>query len=145
MNNWLSLLLVFAAGVMIAIQGTVNASLGRSVGLPMFAAIFSLVQLICCIPGLLLWGWPLRLNDVVQTPWWQYIGAMLGVLVLSSMAFGFQRLGPFVGLVGLLVGQLSMGLVIDQFGLLGAPVQHLSLTRVIGICFLFAGVWLVKK
>jgi succinate dehydrogenase hydrophobic anchor subunit len=59
----------------------------------------------------------------------------------------WQRIagGSLAALIGAIVaGQLGAALLIDQFGWVGFPVQHVSPGRIAGVACLFAGVLLVR-
>jgi len=44
-----------------------------------------------------------------------------------------------------ITGQLVVSAVIDRFGLFGIARQHLSVTRIVGLCLLAVGVFLVVR
>lgn len=55
------------------------------------------------------------------------------------------RIGVATALIILLAGQIFIGSILDHFGLLGAAVRPLDLTRVLGLGVVLAGVWLAMK
>jgi transporter family-2 protein len=54
------------------------------------------------------------------------------------------RLGAAALIGAVVAGQLTAALLIDQFGLVGFPVQLVSPGRVSGVVCLFAGVLLIR-
>lgn len=145
MTSFLPLFLLVGIGALIAVQATVNGALGRSVGLALFAVVFSIVQTVVALPGLAFWGWPPRFNDMFQAPWWHHLGAVFGVFILVGIAYGIPRTGTFVAMCALLVGQMAMGVAIDHFGLFGAHAQPMTFMKVIGLVFLSLGVLFIKQ
>lgn len=133
---------MMAAGMMIATQSTLNAALGRSLGLSLFVFVFSAIQLATTVP-LLLWSWPPKFPAGV--PLWQYLGATLGGLILAGIAFGLPKTGALGGLAAVLVGQLLMGLLIDQFGLFDMPARPVQLARFAGLACVGLGVYLINR
>lgn len=142
MNVFALLTLVFS-GALIATQATLNGQLGRSLGLALFVFVFSLMQTAFSLPLLLnaKFDWQV----FVAIPWWQHIGSFLGVFILLGISFSLPKVGTFAAMAALLVGQMSMGLVIDQFGLFGNAVQPITAVKLLGLAFLGVGVFLVKQ
>jgi transporter family-2 protein len=140
----LALITVAICGGLMATQATMNAGLGRALGLPFFTVVFSFLQLAFSIPYLIGWGWPPATAKLADAPWLLYVGAPLGVLILAGMSYGLSRTGTFAGFVSVLFGQLFIGALIDQFGLFGAPVHQITVPRAIGIFVVTFGVWLAR-
>ena len=142
MNTFALFILIFA-GFMIATQATLNGALGRSLGLCLFTFVFSLMQTVFSVP--LLFKQPWRWDLVLAAPWWQHIGSLLGVFILLSISHALPKVGTFTAMVCLLVGQMSMGVLIDQFGWFGMPVQTITPAKILGLMCLGVGVYLIKQ
>lgn len=54
------------------------------------------------------------------------------------------RLGATLTVGLVIIGQLGLALVLDQFGLLGLPLHPVSLLRGLGVGLLLLSVWLIK-
>lgn len=61
------------------------------------------------------------------------------------MSYMIPRIGVAGALIILLTGQLFIGTIMDHFGLLGASVRPLDMTRIIGLSVVLFGVWLSVK
>ncbi len=133
-----------SCGALISTQATINVALGRTLGLWLFAFIFTVVQLVATLPTLVALSWPPRWSLLAATPSWQLIGGVLGMPILAGMAYGLGRTGTFTGLIALLVGQMAMGLVIDRLGLFQAPVHVISPQRIGGFILVVAGLLLAR-
>lgn len=144
MQLLVTLLLIFC-GSMIAVQSVANAAFSRSVGLPLFGIAFTIIQFFVLLPGLALWGRPLQLQALGAQPWTNYIGALVGGIILSAMAFGFSKVSATVAVTAVVLGQMVMGLIFDKTGWLGAQVQPISAERLIGVGMILSGVWLVQR
>jgi transporter family-2 protein len=138
------LLILFAVGAVIAIQAIVNSALGKSLGLPTFSVVFTIIQLLCAMPWYLASGKAIRLDTLAQVPVWQYLGAMLGVVGLLGLAHGTAKVGAFAAMITLVAGQLLMALFVDHYGWFGAAVQSISVWRVIGFTLVLVGLALVR-
>ena len=144
MSSLFPFCILLVTGALIAVQGTANAALGRSLSLPLFTVVFSAIQLATAVLALAVCKGPWR-YPAGPVPLWQYLGAVLGAVILVGMAFGIARLGTFASLVILLVGQLIMGLVIDHMGLFGAQTQLITAPRLLGMALVLAGVFIIKQ
>jgi len=140
------LLLAVIAGVMIPFQAGINAQLAQLVHGPIRAALVSfVVGTIALLVVAALIPRPLpAVSKLAHAPWWVWIGGLLGAFYVAMSVIVAPRIGA-AALVGAVVaGQLVAALLIDQFGWVGFPVQHISPGRVTGIVCLFAGVLLVR-
>jgi transporter family-2 protein len=56
---------------------------------------------------------------------------------------------PKIGVANVLIaavaGQLILSLIIDNYGLMGVPKQHISFSRIAGTLLVVAGLYLVNK
>ncbi|MBP8973062.1 MAG: DMT family transporter, partial [Anaerolineae bacterium] len=69
----------------------------------------------------------------------------LGLVILGVVSYAIPRVGVAPTVTLIVAGQLTLGVVLDHFGLLGAEVRHLDLQRLIGVAVLFVGVWLIVR
>lgn len=148
MSQFIPIFILVGCGCLIGVQAATDVVLGKSLGLWLFALMFTVVQLLFCIPPVIIHSvrWHnVRWSAIWEVPWWQYIGGALGVPVLAGMAFALARTGTFAGLVSLLLGQLAMGILVDQFGLFQAPVHPITLPRILGFVFVVIGVWFSSR
>ena len=79
-----------------------------------------------------------------NAPWWVWIGGILGAFYVAVSVIVAPRLGAATLIGAVVAGQLTAALLIDQYGLVGFPVQQISPGRVAGVVCLFAGVLLVR-
>ena len=89
-------------------------------------------------------GFPAR-EDLVKAPWYLYTGGLMGVLFVTAMLTLIPELGALKVLAAIVVGQLIVSALIDHYGWLMVPVHSLSLTRVMGMGCLFAGLYLIQR
>lgn len=142
----LYLLLALVAGAMIPFQAGINAQLAQLVHGPIRAALVSfLVGTVVLLVAAVVVPkpWP-SVSKLGNAPWWVWLGGILGAFYVAVSVIVAPRLGA-AALVGAVVaGQLSAALLIDQYGFVGFPVQHISAGRIAGVVCLFAGVLLVR-
>lgn len=139
----LAVLFGVLAGAMLPLQTSVNTRLRMSVGSPLLASFysFSVGTLALIVATLVATGqvFP-ALGLSAGSPWWTYVGGVLGVFVLTGNILLFPRLGGVQTVVLPIAGQVLMGLAIDAFGLFDSTVVPLSVTRVIGAFAVLLGV-----
>ena len=140
-------LLGLCAGLVLTIQVGVNATLRKSVGNPMTAA---LVSFIVGLAGLAFYL--LLTRDSVpdraalaSAPAWAWAGGLLGAFYVASTIIVGPRLGAATLLALSVLGQLLASLVVDQYGWLGFPQHSITLARVLGAVLLFGGVLLIVR
>lgn len=84
------------------------------------------------------------LARVSGTPWWFWIGGLLG----AAFVFGNSYLAPLLGtgltVVIVLLGQICAGLAVDRFGLLRARRRKVTLLQMLGVAVLLAGVIIIR-
>lgn len=139
-------LVAVAVGTGLTFQIGMNATLGRTVGSPLWGAIanfaIGLVALVTCA---VLVGARYTPGSAAQVPAWAWLGGLLGAAYVAAATVLGPRLGGMALLALVLVGQLSAALLVDQFGLLGFPRIAVSPTRLLGAALLVVGTLLVIR
>lgn len=146
-QTWTSLLYPVAvlAGAAGACQSAANAALAARAGLGAALTVNSTLVLAGTLVLLLLTGGPRTLPAVAGAPWSHYIGGLCGFMIIASLTFIFPRIGAALALALMVLGQGSMALAVDHFGLWGMPVVPLTATRLAGAAFLVLGVILMRR
>ncbi len=73
---------------------------------------------------------PKHTLTLMDVPKWQLLGAMFGVPYIVIMVLAVQRIGAAVATVAVIFGQLTMSMLIDNFGWLGNAAIPFSLSRI---------------
>jgi len=68
-----------------------------------------------------------------------------GVLLYLTINYTIPRLGATTAVALIILGQLSLGLIIDTLGLFDVPIKPLDGTRIAAIVFLLIGGYLITK
>lgn len=154
--NWPTVLyaaLAAGAGCCIAVQAAANGRLrltltgdGPEWAGMAWAAYFSICgTILSATVAMLVLRPPFPAKEAVQaTQWWNWIGGPLGALIVLAGAALLPKLqaGPFICLV--VGGQIVCSMALDHFGLLGVPVQPLSVGKIVGALLVVVGVVCVK-
>ncbi|MBI3158790.1 MAG: DMT family transporter [Chloroflexi bacterium] len=70
------------------------------------------------------------------------VAGLMGVAILTGIAFSGQRVGVGAALGAMLLGQMAAAILVDAFGWGGAAIP-VTLPRLAGLAALAAGVWLL--
>ena len=123
------ILLAVAGGAMLSIQAAINGQLGSKVGV--FKSAFLTFSVGALVTGLLIFFFePKHTLTLMDVPKWQLLGAMFGVPYIVIMVLAVQRIGAAVATVAVIFGQLTMSMLIDNFGWLGNASIQFSLSRI---------------
>ena len=140
------LLLAILAGAGLPVQLGMNNQLRIMTGSSMSAAFISfLVGAIALAAYVLLLRQPLPTPLQISTaPWWVWLGGIVGVLYIVVAIVVAPKIGPAVMFSLVVAGQMLNSLIIDQFGLFGFEVHHISPLRIVGVTLLIGGVVLIR-
>ena len=138
--NLLALLLAAVAGSTMAVQGTLNAALGKVIGLLEATLIVMAIGLITTFLAL----YPLglgkgNLSRLAETPWYTFLGGVLIVLITYGVAASIPRVGVANATTAIVAAQVTTAVVIDHFGLLGMEAIPFSWWKILGLAFLTTG------
>ena len=138
-------MIMLIAGIGIPVLAAMNAALGRHVGSPAAAAtVLFIVAFFTALAVALVTG-PHALSRFASAPKHLFLaGVLIGFYVLS-ITFIAPHFGVGNAVFFVLLGQLVSAAAIDHFGLFGAQVSPLGLTRASGIALMAAGVWLTQQ
>ena len=140
------LVVALGTGAAIAVQTLANSRLRVALGTPVWAAIAQFIVGLAALAAIaLLTRQPAPdTGGLSRMPWWGWVGGVVGALFIVVSIVLTPRLGTALTLATITVGQLLAALVLDHYGLLGAPVVRLSLPRVLGAACLLAGIALMR-
>ncbi|EYD77835.1 hypothetical protein Rumeso_00562 [Rubellimicrobium mesophilum DSM 19309] len=134
-----------AAGASMAVQAPVNAALGRSLGasVPAAAISFGTGCLILTFIAVVL-GQAGGFLAVGRAAPWQFLGGALGALYVWGALWSVGSLGVVTMIAAVILGQMLGAMVLDTWGAFGLPVRELSLTRVLSVVLVAAGLVLSR-
>lgn len=139
-------LIMLAAGVGVPVLAALNAQLGGRIASPAVAG--AAMFLIACIAALLVaaaMGEARALAQLPSQPRYLFLAGLLIAFYLLSISWVAPRFGVGNAVMFVLLGQIIAISVIDHFGLFGARIRPLDLTRLAGIGFMALGVVLAQR
>lgn len=137
-------LLIWAAvaGAFIPVMAILSGRLGKSMGDALHASVvlFGVGFLFCLTVSLFLTKSLPQVTDLTNGKPVEYLGGFIvGFYVISA-----TLLAPRIGLANFIVcavsAQIIISVLIDHYGLLGATIRPVSMTRLIGVALLIAGI-----
>jgi len=140
---FLIILIGLVGGVAVGLQSPMASMITQRLGL--FESVFIVHlggALIALIP-LIFYG--SRLREWRSVPWYVLGAGIFGLIVIASISYMIPRVGVAAAITTIVAGQLLVGTILDQYGLLGTAVKPLDPTRIFGMAVVLVGVWLTVK
>jgi len=132
--------LAAAAGLAGSVQIAVMGRLGQRIGTLEALAFATVLSLVLVLALLLVFRQSLAgLAEGARAPLWMWAGALMGAFIVFTITYAGPRIGTTATIGLLIAGQLTMGALIDRFGLFGLEQIPLSGPRVLGILLLAVG------
>ncbi len=137
-------LVAFLGGVLNTVQSGSNATLAKTMGQPVLAAIIvsaANVALYLAVSPFLGLGMPK--DSLGAVPWWAWLGGLFGATYVLASIFFAEKLGAaiFIGLT--VTAGVITSAVMDHFGLVGFKQHTLGIGRLIGCALMLGGLALV--
>ncbi len=141
-----ALLIAIAAigGIAVALQGQFMGVIDRQIGT--MESVFLTYASGGILAAIMLIG--MRGGNISQwqqLPWWTLTSGILGLVIVASIGFSVSRMGTLAAFTLIVAIQFVAAAVIDHFGLFGADVRAIDLTKLAGIGVLILGVWMTVR
>jgi transporter family-2 protein len=128
-------------GIILAVHLGMNGKVGAAIGnVRVGNAVFWVIGAITAVlVGLT--GWQSGALAPIKTvnPMMLTAGAM-GACLVFGISWLIPRIGGGPAMITLLAGQILGGVVMSHFGLLGSPVQPVTVTQIVGLLVMVGGV-----
>ncbi|WP_232199131.1 DMT family transporter [Thermosinus carboxydivorans] len=145
-GNMLALLLALISGVLMAIQGSLNAALSKVIGLLEATFIVHVTGTIILLALLFLFRLGKgNLAALPEAPWYAYLGGLVGVFIIYLVAASIPSVGVCNATTAIIVGQVLTAVVIDYFGGFGLNRTPCSWLQLVGVVFLALGAKLLIR
>ena len=133
------------AGIGIPVLAALNAALGGRIGSPVAAsiALFS-IALLCTLTVFFVGGFK-PTSNIFAAPKHLFFAGVLVAFYILSITFIAPKFGVGNAVFFVLLGQLISAAAIDHFGLFGAQISPLSITRAGGIFLMALGVYFTQQ
>lgn len=139
--------LAFGIGIALTFQTAINSQLREYLHSPLQAGLLSfIVGTILLVVLVSLQSVPKpSLDSLSVIPWYLWIGGCLGVYAISISILTAPKLGFLTFSGSVILGQIVMSMILDQYGLLGIEKTPVNWQRVFGAIIIFVGVVLTLQ
>lgn len=140
------LLLIFTLGMMTPVQTAANSRLRKDVTSPLVASLvsFSIGTIYLTIATLIDKGSLAIGADTIESlPWWAWLGGVCGLYGLTVNIIIFPKLGSVQTALMPMLGQIAMGMLIDNFGWFRSTAYPFTWIRIVALTMILAGVCMV--
>ncbi|WP_425074915.1 DMT family transporter [Sagittula sp. S175] len=132
------------AGIGIPILAALNARLGQHLANPVAAAVILFCVALVLTTSVWLLTGARGMTALPSAPKHLLAGGAFVAFYVLTVTFIAPKFGVGNAVFFVLIGQLISAALIDHFGLFGARVSPLTLTRSAGITVMALGVWITQ-
>lgn len=141
---WGYALVMFFAGVGVPTMAALSSMLGRFLNAPFAAALILFLVALCTAAMVVFLQGDMPFQKLSVAPKYAFLAGCLMAFYVLSITFVAPRFGLGNAVFFVLLGQLVSAAIIDHFGLFGAKITPLNITRLAGILVMALGVWLTQ-
>jgi transporter family-2 protein len=135
------------AGMLLALQGPINAQLARALGSPIAAAAMSFIAgtlVLTLITLATVQAQGISIAWRAPPLWMLFAGGCLGAIFVTCALILTPKLGVAATMAFIVAGQLLAGLMLDRLGYFDLAVRDLTLGRVAGAVLLVIGALMLR-
>lgn len=139
----IAIIIGLTIGFGLPIQTTINSKLRDAFGSPFLSSLISFIigtiflAIVVVASGQ---GLIVGMTTISSQPWWLWLGGVFGVIYLTSNILLFPKIGSVQTVIFPVLGQILMGLLIDNGGWFSSAVQRLTVSRGLGALLVLIGV-----
>lgn len=140
MSKLIYLGLAALSGAAMALQGTLNAALGKVVGIWESTLIVHLVGTITTLIIIIVLSVGFsNLGKIAQVPWYVYMGGVLNVAIIYTLVRSIPQIGVGNATTAIIVAQVLTALMIDCLGAFGMKKFDFHYIDLLGVALLAIG------
>ena len=141
---YVGVIFALAAGIFIAVQGSINGMMGSEVGVFTTVIVPVVIQIIL-LSGYLMMNRKLadgfsKIGNNKMFIVFLIIAAILGLGIMVSLISSIMRIGPLLALSIVVFSQLLASMVIENYGWFGATQHYMTNNRILGLIVMLGGV-----
>ena len=146
MSNGVAVGVTAFVGALIALQAPINSELGRTVGSIQGGFVsFAIGTVVLAVFAALAKGGFSQIPEAKNLSWYYLTGGVLGAIYVTTVLVTVRELGAGPVVAATIAGQLTMGVIVDQYGWLGVAKEPVTAAKIAGIALLAAGVFLIVR
>ncbi len=140
MSKYMYLGIAAVSGAAMALQGTLNAALGKVLGIWESTLVVHLVGTISSLIIIVALGVGFsNLSKMGQAPWYVYLGGVLNVAIIYAVVRSIPKIGVGNATTAIIIAQVLTAVLIDCLGAFGMKKMEFHYIDLLGIAFLAIG------
>ncbi|MDU4960567.1 MAG: DMT family transporter [Sporomusaceae bacterium] len=141
-----SLLTAALSGLLMAVQGSLNTALSKTIGLMEMAFVVNASGALALAAALFLFrAGSGDFSLLGQAPWYSFGGGIIGVAIIYLVAASIPAVGMCNATTAIIVGQVLTAILIDYCGAFGLHKQQIGWEQFAGLALLAAGAKLLMR
>jgi len=136
--------LTFLGGYILSAQSSINGKLSSRLGTLETALVTFVTGALFLAIWLLFFGQG-NLLAIAEAPKWQLLGVFFGTGYLFLTILVVPKIGVTVTNITAIVGQITAGFLIYQFGWFGASTIHFNSSKFVGLVFMMIALIFIFK
>ncbi|MBB3109635.1 transporter family-2 protein [Paenibacillus phyllosphaerae] len=140
----LMILFTLLGGITLSAQSSINGAFGRNAG-TLETTLLTFITGTMFLAVFILFFGQGNLSALFEAPKWQLSAAFLGTMYLLLTVIAVPRIGVIATSIAGIIGQLVIGMFIDNFGWFNSLVLPLDWKRMTAILFMFIALYFVYK
>ena len=138
------IILAVIGGIAVALQGQFMGLMDKNIGtLESVFITYASGGIIAALAMIASRGGNLKAFQTV--PWYALSSGLVGLIIIGAIGYTVPRLGLSKAFTIIVTSQFLVAAILDHYGLLGAVVRPMDLSRLAGMALLVTGVWLIVK
>lgn len=148
MNQSVLIFVSFAVGILVVIQGSVNARLGVLLSNPLLATAVALsigATLTLAAVAVTVKQYP-TLQEIYSIPvYYWFVGGVLSVIGITLFYYVIPQIGISTTVTFGLTGQLLFAAIAGHYGWLGMPIEPITAKKILGMLLMVGSLILIKN
>jgi len=140
----LMILFTFLGGITLSAQSAINGTFSRKAGTIETTLLTFLTGTLFLAIFILFFGNG-NVLAILEVPKWQLSAVFLGVLFLLFIIAAVPKIGVIATNITVIIGQLVIGIVIDNFGWFNSLVIPLDIKRFFALLFMIIALYFIYK
>ena len=141
----LPIVAVILVGIGVALETPTNALLAKTAGSVLWASLCSFLVGALALAIAIAVRRPAINPAWDGAPWYAWIGGVYGAVLVFASAWATPKLGAGTTLVIIVASQVTLGVVLDHFALLGLDRHAVSGLRIAGVMVVAGGAAMIAK
>jgi transporter family-2 protein len=142
--NILMILFTLLGGITLSAQSSINGTFSRKAGTIETTFLTFLTGLMFLTVLILFFGQG-NVLGILSAPKWQLSAAFLGTMYLLLTVIAVPKIGVIATNIAGIIGQLVIGIVIDNFGWFNSLVIPLDWKRLVALLFMIIALYFIYQ